>query len=90
MSIVRLRREGLAWSDIGGETIILDLETSTYFAAKGAGSFLLGCLMDGIEEDLLAAQLVEHFEVSVEIAQQDTMDFLRDLDQRQLLERVHA
>ena len=90
MSIVRLRREGLAWSDIGGETIILDLETSTYFAAKGAGSFLLGCLMDGMDEGLLAAQLVEHFEVSIEVAKQDTEDFLRDLEQRQLLERVHA
>ena len=90
MSIVRLRREGLAWSDIGGETIILDLESSTYFAAKGAGSFLLGCLMDGIDENLLAARLVEHFEVSIEVAQQDTEDFLRDLEQRQLLERVHA
>ena len=90
MAIVRLRREGLAWSDIGGETILLDLETSTYFAAKGAGSFLLGCLVDGMDEALLADRLAEHFEVSLEIAQQDTLDFLRDLEDRHLLERVHA
>lgn len=90
MGIVRLRREGLAWSDIGGETILLDLETSTYFAAKGAGSFLLGCLVDGMDEALLADRLAEHFEVAPEIAQQDTVEFLRDLDQRHLLERVHV
>lgn len=88
MAMLRLRREGLAWSEVGGETVILDLSTSVYFAAKGSGSFLITCLADGATEESLAEELVSRFEVDIETARADVADFVNDLESRQMLEHV--
>jgi coenzyme PQQ synthesis protein D (PqqD) len=88
MSKLRLRREGLVWSDVGGETVLLDLESSAYFAAKGSGSFIVNCLTDGATEDSLVERLVEHYEVDLETAKGDVSEFLRQLEANKMLERV--
>lgn len=88
MTSLRLRREGLAWSDVGGETVLLDLNSSTYFSAQGSGSFLVAHLADGSTEDALVEKLVDHFEVDPETARADVLEFLKQLDERQMLERV--
>lgn len=48
---VRLRRDGVAWSDLGTEIVILDLRSSTYFSVRDSGAFLVTVLVDGASAD---------------------------------------
>lgn len=88
MAYLRLREEGLACSEVGGETVLLDLRSSTYFAAKGIGSFIVTCLREGVTEDSLAERIVESYEVDLDTAKADLSEFLKQLDDRQMLERT--
>ena len=88
MDVLRLRREGVAWSDVGGETVLLDLESSTYFVAKGTGALIVASLAEGTTEDALVEKVVAHYEVDSETARADITEFLKQLDDRHMLERV--
>lgn len=90
MTVLRLRRDGLAWSDIGGETVLLDLETSAYFSAQDSGALLLNRLADGTSEAALVAALLDTYEVNEETARASVARFLAELDSKRLVERVDA
>jgi hypothetical protein len=87
MAYLRLRQDDLACSDVGGETVLLDLRSSTYFTAKGTGSFIITCLNEGVTEDELAERIVARYEVDLETARADLAEFLEQLDERQMLYR---
>lgn len=88
MSLYRLRQEGLAWSDVAGEMVLLDLHGSKYFTATGSGSFLIQRLIDGQDEQQLQAALCESFDVSPETAAVDVAAFLEELKRLDLIESV--
>lgn len=87
---LRLREHDLAWSEVGEEVVLLDLNTSVYFSTQGTGSFLLARLAEGATEEELVDQLVAHYEVDVATARADTAAFLRQLEEKSLLERAEA
>ena len=82
---LRLRQQGLAWSEVNDETVILDLVTSTYFAASGSGSFILGCLAKGATQEDIVAQLVQRYEVDAATAATDVAGFLSQLESHNML-----
>ena len=86
MSTLRLRRDDLAWSDAGGETVLLDLESSTYFTVRGTGSYLISRLADGVSEESLVESLVAHYDVDLDTAKSDVAEFLKQLDEHHMLE----
>ena len=88
MASLRLRREGFAWSEVGGEAVLLDLGSSTYFVAKGAGAFIISCLAEPVTEESLVEQVLERYEVDPVTAKADVSGFLKQLDDRNMLERV--
>jgi hypothetical protein len=45
MSKLRLRRDGVAWSDLGDEVVILDLRSSTYFSVVDTAALLVNALV---------------------------------------------
>lgn len=88
MSRLRLRREGLAWHDVGGEVVLLDIDSSFYFVAKGSSSLLVSSLAEGASEEDLVELMLAHYEVDAETARTDIADFLRQLDDRNMLEHL--
>jgi hypothetical protein len=88
MGLVRLRREGLVWHEVGGEVILLDLESSVYFIAKGSGSLLISSLTEGISEQTLLERVLAHYETDEETARADIAEFLKQLDDQHMLEHV--
>ena len=46
MTFDRLRRHGIACSDLGSEIVILNLETSFYFAASASAAVLVNALIE--------------------------------------------
>ncbi len=86
MAVLRLRREGVAWSDLGSEIVILDLRSSTYFSVRGTAAFLVTSLVDGASADGLVEQLVGSYETTEDTARTDIDGFLTELENRDLLE----
>lgn len=88
MTALRLRRDGVACSDLGSEVVILDLETSTYFSARDSAATLVQTLMDGATPEALVQQLTNRYDVASDVASTDVRLFLDQLTSRNLLERV--
>lgn len=83
----RLRRDGLTWSDLGDEVVILDLRSSTYFSARGTAATLVSELVAGASTDALVARIVADYETTEDTARDDVDAFVRELHDRELLER---
>ena len=90
MTFYRLRRDGIACSDLGSEFVILDLETSSGFARSASAAVLVHALVEGATADDLVSRLIEHYEVTTTDATADVELFLAQLRGRNLLETVSS
>lgn len=83
---LKLRQEGVAWTDVDGEIVALDEATAEYLAANEAGGLLWRALAKGATRDELAETLAGEFRIDLERAAADTDAFLAELRARDLLE----
>ncbi|TDE07474.1 PqqD family protein [Jiangella asiatica] len=83
---MKLRSDGVSWREIDGETVILDLSSSTYLKTNQAGSTLMRLLAEDRSSDELAEGLVDAFGIPADRARADTEAFIRMLRERKLLE----
>lgn len=90
MTAFRLRRDGVACSDLGSEVVILDLDSSAYFSARNSAATLVQTLVEGASPQALAEQLVIRYDVTPDVAAADVQRFLDQLNTRNLLEKVPA
>lgn len=85
---MRIKSERLAWREIDGELVALDLDRSTYFTANDTASALIKCLAEGSRSKAELVQLLlDGFEVDGETARIDVDRFVDFLDAQGLLER---
>ena len=82
---MRLRTADLSARTIGGETIVLDLPSSQYFAITGVGSRVVQLLAEDRTLDDLVAAIVAEYEVDEPTARRDVESFVDRLRQAQLL-----
>jgi hypothetical protein len=82
---MRLRAEGIAWQDVEGEIVCLDLRTSRYVSLNAAGRSLWLLLVDGADEARLVSELQQAFDVEPERAESDVAAFVEVLTQHDLL-----
>lgn len=82
---MRLRTADISARTIGGETIVLDLPNSQYFAVTGVGSRVFELL--GEERSLtdLVAAVIAEYDVDEATARSDVEAFVDRLRQAQLL-----
>lgn len=90
MSTYRLRRDGVACSDLGGEIVILDLETSVYLSARDTAAVLVEQLVEGATAQALVDALTSRYAVDAAHAAADVEEFLDQLRGRNLLEPVRV
>lgn len=83
---VQLRRTGLSSREIGGELIVLDLDSSRYLSVRGSGVLLVELLRTAHRPADLVAALTQRFAVDEDIARRDVARFLAELDAAGLLE----
>jgi hypothetical protein len=86
MEMLRLRREGVAWTNVDGEIVALDEAAAIYLAANPSGALLWRALADGATRESLAESLAGEYGIALDRAQADTDAFLGALRQRELLE----
>jgi Coenzyme PQQ synthesis protein D (PqqD) len=90
MTVYRMRQDGIACSDLGSEIVILDLGTSSYFAASASAAVLVGALMEGATTDELVSRLLDRYAVTTNEAAADVETFLAQMQSRNLLDTVAA
>ena len=83
--MLRLRSDAIAWREIDGETVLLDLRTSTYLAVNASATLLWRLLADGTSAEMLAAALVDEYDIAPDEASADVEAFLQDCRERELL-----
>ncbi len=82
----RLRlRDGLPWREVDGSVVVLDLESSSYFAVNRTGTRLWPQLQEGATFDELCAALAEEEEIDLERARADVVCFIAELRRQALL-----
>jgi len=82
---MRLRTAGISARTIGGETIVLDLPRSQYFAITGVSSRVFQLLAEDRTLDDLVTTIVTEYEVDEPTARRDVESFVDRLRQAQLL-----
>jgi hypothetical protein len=85
-AVLRLRGQGVAWTDVDGEIVALDEEAAVYLATNATGALLWRALVDGATREALADALAREYGIPAGRAEADTDAFLRALRDRALLE----
>jgi Coenzyme PQQ synthesis protein D (PqqD) len=85
MTELKLRGEGVAWTDVDGEIVALDETSAEYLAANESGGLLWRALAEGATRDELAAKLADEYGLTPERASADTDAFLAVLREHGLL-----
>lgn len=81
----KLRDGAVAWQQVDGETILLDLTASAYLGANPSGSALWSTLANGTTREELIELLCKTFDVTEDRAGSDVDAFLRDCRDRGFL-----
>lgn len=87
---MRLRTNGVSWREIDGETVILDLSSSTYLKTNAAGSTIMRLLAEERTSDELVDGLVDEYGIPADQAKTDTETFIAMLRERNLLDTVDS
>ena len=82
---MRLRTDNVVQQETDGETVLLDLRSSTYFVVNETGTCLLPLLLSGADRKELLDMLLETFDIGVEQAEADLDRFVEDLRQQELI-----
>jgi hypothetical protein len=86
MTVLKLRDQGVAWTDVDGEIVAMDEFAALYLAANESGALLWRELVTGSTRDSLAATLARTYGLPRERAEADTDAFLTALRDHALLE----
>ena len=86
--MLKLREGQLAWKEVDGETLLLDLRESKYLSVNPSATLLWRHLVEGTTRDELVAALAAEYELPEDRAGADVDAFLADLRRRELLEEV--
>jgi len=86
MTQLKLRGEGVAWTDVDGEIVALDETAAVYVSANAAGGLLWRALAAGATRASLAGALAREYGIPAERAEADTDAFLAALREHGLLE----
>ncbi len=84
---MRLREDGVAWQEIDGELVILDLVGSAYLTTNRAGALLAHALREERSAADLSDVLVREFDIDADRAETDVAAFVAQLDAKGLLVR---
>lgn len=75
----------MAWQNLDGEVVALDLGSAAYVMANRSGSHLWPLLAEGATEPQLCAELISRFPIEPEQARADVGAFVDQLRQLDLL-----
>ncbi|MFM8315771.1 MAG: PqqD family protein, partial [Deltaproteobacteria bacterium] len=73
-------------SSLDDKSIILNASQNSYFSVEGVGEELWRLICDGADYTVLVEWVIENYQISQEIAEQDVSEFLTQLKSEGLIE----
>jgi hypothetical protein len=83
---LKLREDRVAWREVEGQIVALDMDAAEYFAINQTGATIWPLLAAGATRRELAEHLVDTYDVDEPSAARDVEEFLGELSERDLLE----
>ncbi len=83
---LKLREGGVAWQEIDGQTVLLDVEHSRYLGINATGTLIWRALVAGTTRCELIAQLQQEFGITQAQASADVDAFIAGCADRNLLQ----
>ena len=83
---MRLRREFIAWRELEGEGVLLDLRSSRYLSTNPVGTMMVGLLQDECTIEELVDAVATGYEADRTVVARDVDVFLDQLRDNDLLE----
>ena len=84
--MLKLREGALAWREVDGRAVLLDLEASMYLEVNESGSLLWRLLAEGTTREALVGALVDAYDLPADQAAADVDELLEDCRARGYLE----
>ena len=84
-TVVR-RTASLSSVDVNGESVILNVDSGTYFGLDGVGARIWSLLESPVTYGELVRVVVNEYEVDRDTAESDIADLVRELEQKGLVE----
>jgi len=78
MRVLKLREDAIAWREVDGETLLLDLATSKYLSINPSATVLWRLLAEGTTREALVTALDAEYRIGAEQASEDVDAFLED------------
>lgn len=80
--------KSVAFVELDGESVLLNIETGTYFGLDGAGTDIWNLLTNGASEIEIVANLLEVYDIETSQLQADVRVFLDNLLESGLVRRL--
>lgn len=80
------RREQIPFTELEGETVLLNLKSKQYFVLNETGAFIWELLKEEHKIEELVAAVSENFDVEPERARKDLMGLLNALEKAALID----
>ncbi len=84
--MLKLREGALAWREVDGRAVLLDLQASMYLEVNESGSLLWRLLAEGTTREALVDALVGAYDLEPDRAGADVDELLEDCRARGYLE----
>lgn len=79
------RNSDLVSSEVGEDTVLLDVEAGRYYGLDRLGSWVWSTLSEPHTVDALSEKMVASYEVELDQARQDLLEFLGELESMKLI-----
>lgn len=83
---MRLRRDGIAWRELDGAGVLLDLRSSQYLSTNAVGTLILGLLQEDRSPSELMDAVADAYDVERHVVERDVEDFLAELRSKDLID----
>lgn len=80
--------DGVSFTQMDDEAVLLDLNTGTYFGLNDVGCRLVALLQQGLSLDESSARLASEFDIAQELALKDITRLVDDMVEKNLLSPV--
>lgn len=74
------------FQELAGDTVLLNLETGTYFGLDPMGTRIWQLLAEGQALRTIHAALADEYDVDAQQLEQDLLNFVRELSRHELIE----
>jgi len=83
-----VRNSELSFTEIDGETVVMNVETGNYYGIDEVGSRIWELLKEPLSIKDLCASLTEEYEADLETIQGDLLPYLQELITENLIKEV--